>query len=1013
MKALALLVLLALQSPEARERLEAGSAPVEAEIAGGAEHVYEVAARAGDYVRLIVVPAGADLDVTAERDGVALRQVGGIESQSRTVSWLAEDGAHRLHVKARGAADRRGRYRVEVSALRPASDGDPDRVAADTLLGESQTLRREGSKAKLGEAMDRAAEALTVFERLGDTTGQADALNALSEMSYGLGELPAALGYVERELPLRRAARDAEGEGTALNNLGVVNRTLGQARLAIEAYEQGLVLRRAAGDVRGEAQTLSNIGVAYAMLDEYQQAAEYLQAALPLRRAAKDRRGEGHTLHSLGGFYFALGDFEKALEYAVQALAIRREIGDRAGEAQTFQAMGQTWAELGQPEKAREHLDRAVELRRATGDKLGEGNALYNIGEAYTTSDPTRALGYFEQALPLHRATRDRRGEGNTLHEMGEALVRLGELEAADARFAEALAIRRETADRAGEADTLFAMGRALRQRGDLDGARRLMEQSLDIVDSLRIKVSRLDLRQSFVGHRLRQYEEHVELLMDIHRQRPESAAASAAFAAAEHARARSLRDILQESGADVRQGLSPELAARLQRAREALNARERERLRLLGTPAPDEVRHAAGRAVEAALTEYREAEGEARRSNPRLLAMTQPAALSAAELQALLDEDTVLLEYALGPRRSHVFVVTRDTLVAYELPARPAIEEMARRYRERAAASGLREAQVAARAAGRALSDALLAPLGAALRGQRLVVVPDGALHAVPFAALPAPATGEPLLLAHEVVQLPSLSVLATLRTEAPAKAEALYAVLADPVLDVTDDRLARSVRAPRVVAAASEASPLARAVDDAGGQPLQRLPWTRREAEAIRDLAGRGHTRLAMGWEASRANVLGGLLRGATVVHFATHGFLNGRHPELSGLVLSLVDEQGRPQEGFLRLHDVYNLELDAGLVVLSACRTALGRDVPGEGVVGLTRGFMFAGAPRVVASLWDVRDESSSELMKRFYTGLVRKRLRPAAALREAQRSMLAEPRYAAPVHWAGFVLQGDWR
>jgi CHAT domain-containing protein len=167
------------------------------------------------------------------------------------------------------------------------------------------------------------------------------------------------------------------------------------------------------------------------------------------------------------------------------------------------------------------------------------------------------------------------------------------------------------------------------------------------------------------------------------------------------------------------------------------------------------------------------------------------------------------------------------------------------------------------------------------------------------------------------------------------------------------------------------------------------------------------------ALDFEASKATATGGRLSQYRIVHFATHGLINSRHPELSGIVLSLVDQQGRPQDGFLRLHDVYNLKLDADLVVLSGCRTAVGKDVRGEGLIGLTRGFMYAGAPRVVASLWDVRDEATAELMKRFYEAMLRQRMPPAAALRAAQLSMTREKRWEAPYYWAGFVLQGEWR
>jgi CHAT domain-containing protein len=192
-----------------------------------------------------------------------------------------------------------------------------------------------------------------------------------------------------------------------------------------------------------------------------------------------------------------------------------------------------------------------------------------------------------------------------------------------------------------------------------------------------------------------------------------------------------------------------------------------------------------------------------------------------------------------------------------------------------------------------------------------------------------------------------------------------------------------------------------------------FERLRYTRREADSIMALASPGTGLEAVDFEASKATATGSSLSQYRIIHFATHGLINSRHPELSGIVLSLVDEQGRPQDGFLRLHDVYNLKLGADLVVLSACRTALGKDVKGEGLVGLTRGFMYAGPPRVMASLWDVKDEATAELMKWFYQAMLRDNLRPAAALRSAQLSMLKEKRWEAAYYWAGFVLQGEWK
>jgi CHAT domain-containing protein len=279
-----------------------------------------------------------------------------------------------------------------------------------------------------------------------------------------------------------------------------------------------------------------------------------------------------------------------------------------------------------------------------------------------------------------------------------------------------------------------------------------------------------------------------------------------------------------------------------------------------------------------------------------------------------------------------------------------------------------------------------------------------------VPFAALPDPGGPGALADARQVVALPSASVLAALRASPRAArgADGAVAVFADPVFRRDDPR----VKAAGHAAQGGHAERLAlRSAEESGVPALPRLRFSRTEAEAIAGLAP-GRTRLFLDFAAARDGLASPEVRSARVIHFATHGLLNSRRPERSGLVLSMVGPRGQTRDGFLRLGDVQSLSLQADLVVLSACETALGKEVRGEGLVGLTRAFMAAGTPRVVSSLWQVDDHATAELMKRFYSSLLRGDLPAAAALREAQRTMSADPRWRAPYYWAGFTFNGEW-
>jgi CHAT domain-containing protein len=269
------------------------------------------------------------------------------------------------------------------------------------------------------------------------------------------------------------------------------------------------------------------------------------------------------------------------------------------------------------------------------------------------------------------------------------------------------------------------------------------------------------------------------------------------------------------------------------------------------------------------------------------------------------------------------------------------------------------------------------------------------------------------PLVREHELVNLPSASVLAVLRAEQMRRplAPRSVAVFADPVFSEDDPRL-RGVAKTRVAQSTDLHISQLRGLDDGDEQPpITRLPFTRREANAIREIAPNDSFQ-ALDFLASRASATDPALSGYQIIHFATHGFIDGDHPHLSGLILSLFNEQGQAEDGFLRLQDIYNLRLNAQLVILSACQSGLGKLSKAEGLIGLTRGFMYAGASRVMSSLWRVDDAATAELMQRVYQGIFTEHLSPAAALRRAQLALWSDPHWTFPFYWAPFVISGEW-
>jgi CHAT domain-containing protein len=678
--------------------------------------------------------------------------------------------------------------------------------------------------------------------------------------------------------------------------------------------------------------------------------------------------------------------------------------------------MGTAYSSLGEQQKAIEYFDRALALRLAVSDRQGEATTLNHFGRAFGLSgQPRKALEYYDRAMPIWRAVGDRNGE----------------------------------------VAALYGMARAESDLGNLARAQANTEAALSIINTLRTKVASRYLRASYFASVQDLYKLHIDLLMRLHHRQPEAGFNVAAWKAYEQARARSLIDMLAEASADIREGVDPGLLARERSLQQTLNAEAERQMRLFGGQHTEESAVAMRRKIEELLNQLLAIEAELKAQSPRYAALTQPAPLGLAEIQnTVTDDTTLLLEYALGDERSYLWAVTSTSFSSYELPSRAVIEAAARRCYELLTARNryvkfetsderrkrVQQADAAYADAATVLSNILLGPVAAQMKQKRLLVVPDGALEYLPFAALTIPrnessaglqnirrtrsASFVPLIVEHEVTSIPSASTLAVLRRELQgrAPAEKVVAVFADPVFDKADERITGNVgrnagehhRAAAVstgeIFAAANKQEATRSSDVSPSLP--RLPYTRQEADAILALAPPAGRKAALGFDANRTAAMSDDLIRFRIIHFATHSFLDSMHPELSGIALSMIDRQGKPQNGFLRGHEVFNMKLGAELVVLSGCRTGLGKEVKGEGLYGMTRGFMYAGARRVLVSLWDVQDQATARLMSDFYRGLLGpKRPNTAAALRAAQIATWRERRWQAPYYWAGFVLQGE--
>jgi CHAT domain-containing protein len=989
--------------------VEPGKA-IEQELAGGQTHSYQISLAASQYLRLIVEQKGIDVVVALfGPDDNKLTEVdspNGTQGPERVSVVTEAAGTYRLEVRSLEPNAPAGRYEVKIQELRQALPQDISRIAAQKMSAEAAKLRAQATPDALEKAIEKFEQTLTLW----------------------------------------REAGDRSSEAATLFNIAAIYHHADRFQKALDYYNSALGIYKAISDKNWEGSTLSDIANVYHLMHENQRALGYLEQALALYRTSGDRKAEAGILNNIASVYSVIGEHQKSIDPYTHALALYRTLADRLSEGQVLSNLAGVYDETGQRQKALELYDQALALRRALKDRAGESITLSNMAWVYRRSSEYRnAIEYFNQALAIDQATNNRRREAFTLGNIASAYDLMGEKPTALDYYNRALQTYRSIKNQPSEVDMLRFMARTEREMGNLDQARAHIESALGIIESLRAELTSQQLRASYLARIASAYEFYIDLLMQLHERQPSAGHEAAALETSERARARSLLETLVEARANIRQGVDAQTVESLRNLRQQLSVKAELQTRILAGKHTDEQAQALNKEIEALTTRYQDEEAQIRLKSPAYAALTQPRPLSLLEIQKqVLDPDTLLLEYWLGKDRSYLWAVSQSSITAYQLPKRADIETSARRVyelitersrrvlNETSEQEGARLAQAMTQyqEAAAGLSQIVLGPVAPQLGNKRLLVVADGALQYVPFATVPVPAAQNsaeavPMIAEHEIINLPSASVLGVLRRETANRKPAprAVAVLADPVFEAGDARIASSkskVEDPKAntLTAARETEQLERSLRESGlteaGVRIPRLINTRREAAAVVALATEQDRKQSLDFEASRATATSAELGQYRFVHFATHGLLNSQHPELSGVVLSLVDKQGKPQDGFLRLIDIYNLRLPVELVVLSACQTGLGKEIRGEGLVSLTRGFMYAGAPRVVASLWKVDDKATAELMKRFYQGMLGdQKLRPAAALRAAQVVMWKQKQWREPYYWAAFVLHGEWR
>ena len=980
-----------------------------------------------------------------------------------------QEGFYKVKVRARKGQIIPGEVEIQVQLLPQETHAQQKQLAALELISQGDGLFFKGDPESLEKALSNYDQAAKIWHSLNRMDRHSEALYRKAEVFLDLGDYQNANCWFQEVSELAAEGSSAYWRAAVISSLAWTYTQLNKMEIALPLYMEVLDYWSSQGIWHGEAGVLENLGINFGKAGKLESSEYYLLLAKDIYKVAGDRTDIGNNYGNLSMIYFLLcdldkselyfnealdhgraingsflpslynnraiffrssGEPQKALEYYEKAMAIARKsknpvelarhlnnmsflyfsmgdyqrvissskeslhlsmsFGSASDVASAHRRLGQAYGILGDLKQTKLHYDMAIDYYGSTGNQYDDRRKHQIQASWLVLNGAYRdALEQYLKALELTSPKRTNLFAWyNTLP--GLVYNLLDKPEKALDRLRIALEYHQKSGNVLGKTQTLFGLAKAQAALDDEEKALDNALAAIELIESVRERSGDFSLRTSFFATNYDVYAFCVELYMQLHQRNPGHGYHLKALKMSEKARARVLLDLLMEAEADITRDLPRHLLKSHQEEMRKLNitASLRSGFRNADHPRTKELAIQI-REINQRLENIK---AEMRQASPRFKSLTWET-VDLETIQQNMAEDALVLEYFLGDKRSYLWAISATGVTSYVLDDRKTIESAAREVHGQLGGYPGTKGQ---RRPSQKLADLILDPVKADLKNRKLIIVPDGALHYVPFSALrlrlgKGPGANELgtlhfLLELCEITTLPSLAVMDRLSSSDSSKVRKVV-VFADPVYEFEGSG-SLNQRQPE----------------------LQPLPFSHDEAIAIRNIAGKANTTLFLAHDANKETLLNNRLDSYDIVHFATHAKLDQQHPKLSALYLSYFDEHGGPVDELLHINAIAELKLDADLVVLSACETALGKEVKGEGLVGFTRAFFYAGARQIMATLWVIEDQASADLMKLFYQYMLHEGLAPSAALRKAQLDFLNSDR-RDPNFWAGFFVQGE--
>jgi len=837
-------------------------------------------------------------------------------------------------------------------------------------------------------ALDFFQRGLTIATEINDEDTEARLLSDFGEVYWVQGDFDRAIDYHNRAIQIAEKIKNVRILATSMGGRALIYWHQGNLQKALEDFNRCSTLFEQLGSKGNLAINYLNVGSVHADLGNYREAQTLMQKSLEMSVENKDRGLEGACLSALGRLHEDLGEIDLAVDDFKKALRISQETGEKREQAFAFRDIGLIYERNEKYQEALGYYEKALNIYEETGEKKGIGRGFSDIGVIYAKlGKHDLAMQQYVKAVDILESIGNKQGIGQTLTRIGFEYQRKGEMDKAEESLVKSIAVLREVGDPQTLWPALHKLGIVYRDSNRKAEAIKNMKEAVELIERVRNEIQLPEQKSGYLEDKLEVYEDLLQLLIS-------DGNISEAFEYAQRSKARAFLDLLAESKINPEAGLNQELLDQKRKLVTQLVTIEKSIQKEFDKETPD---LAVIRKLETKRNgvddQYSKLILDIRNSNPRFADLQYPVPLKLTEAQALLDDTTALLEYFVGKNHSELFEITNKDVHVHQLEGETTLSKLIQDFREElqqpenvlqlTEQSHSRYVKSASD-----LYDKLMKFAAANFQSKaRILIAPDGSLNYLPFESLlmkkigngPIDFSSLPYLATKfEIEYIPSASVLSALHNNVQNIASEQKALFAIAVPN-----------------------------SDAAADPP--LPFAKSEVESIAHFFPTNDVTLLIGNQATEENIKKLELNQYKNLHFASHGLINEARPQLSALVLSSAPKE--KEDGYLTMREIFDLKLDADLVVLSACKTGLGSQVRGEGVTGLYRAFLCAGTSSVLVSLWNVSDKSAADLMTSFYRNMEKDSMSKAAALKKARMEMISRKGYSHPYYWSAFILIGS--